>query len=160
MNGLDRFDLEILRIIQKDNLTPQRKIGEMVNLSAAAVQRRIKRMHENGVIKADVSIIDPSLIGCPITIVVEVEMQHDRKELTIQAKHKFSSCKQVQQCYYVTGDVDFVLIINVATMVEYEALTQELFFDNENVKRYKTFVALDRVKVNLELPLPEWVNIR
>ncbi|WP_443946440.1 Lrp/AsnC family transcriptional regulator [Pedobacter sp. AW1-32] len=137
MNGLDRFDLEILRIIQKDNLTPQRKIGEMVNLSAAAVQRRIKRMHENGVIKSDVSVIDPSLIGCPITIVVEVEMQNDRKELTIHAKQKFSRCKQVQQCYYVTGDIDFVLIINVATMVEYEALTQELFFENENVNATK-----------------------
>lgn len=47
---LDSFDLAILNILQRDNTTPQRVIGEAVNLSAPAVQRRIRRMEEAGVI--------------------------------------------------------------------------------------------------------------
>ncbi|WP_370540457.1 Lrp/AsnC family transcriptional regulator [Azospirillum sp. INR13] len=46
--GLDGFDLAILYILERDNTTPQRTIGEAVNLSAAAVQRRIRRMEEDG----------------------------------------------------------------------------------------------------------------
>jgi DNA-binding Lrp family transcriptional regulator len=40
---LDTLDRKILAILQQDNTTPQRAIGEIVNLSAPAVQRRIKR---------------------------------------------------------------------------------------------------------------------
>ena len=43
---LDRFDRAILAILQADNTTPQRAIGDAVNLSAPAVQRRIKRMQQ------------------------------------------------------------------------------------------------------------------
>ena len=43
---LDSFDRAILRIVQRDNKMPQRSIAEAVNLSAAAVQRRIAAMHE------------------------------------------------------------------------------------------------------------------
>lgn len=41
---LDAFDVAILKHLQHDNTTALRVIGEQVNLSTAAVQRRIKRM--------------------------------------------------------------------------------------------------------------------
>lgn len=59
----------------------------------------------------------------------------------------------MQQCYYVTGEVDFVLVLNVANMQEYQDLAGRLFAENPNVKWFKTLVALDRVKVGLEVPV-------
>ena len=59
MEDLDKFDLQILDILQKDNQTSQRDIGDIIGLSAAAVQRRIKRMRENKIITSDISVIDP-----------------------------------------------------------------------------------------------------
>ena len=60
---------------------------------------------------------------------------------------------QVQQCYYVTGEADFVLVLNVASMQEYQDLAGQLFAENPNVKWFKTLVALDRVKVGLHVPV-------
>ncbi|SES22064.1 transcriptional regulator, AsnC family [Pedobacter rhizosphaerae] len=150
---LDHFDLAILRILQENNYTPQRSIAESVNLSAAAVHRRIKRMEENGTIQSQVAVVDPIKVAIPITIMVEVEMENDKIELVRKAKQKFCSIPEIQQCYYVTGEVDFILIINVANMTAYEALTTRLFFDNPDIKRFRTFVTLDRVKVGLSLPI-------
>ena len=56
---------------------------------------------------------------------------------------------EVQQCYYVTGDADFMLVITVATMAEYEALARRLFDDNKNVKWFRTIVVMDRVKAGM-----------
>ena len=151
---LDSFDLAILNILQRDNTTPQRVIGETVRLSAPAVQRRIRRMEEAGVIQANVAVIDPAQVGQPITIFVEVEVISETAELIDAAKREFASVPEVQQCYYVTGEADFVLVIVVPTMGDYEALTRRLFFGNNNVKRFRTFVAMDRVKVGLVVPLP------
>jgi len=152
---LDSFDLAILGILQRDSATPQRVIGESVNLSAPTVQRRIRRMEEAGVIQANVAIIDPARVGQPITILVEVEVISETAELIDAAKQEFAAAPEVQQCYYVTGEADFVLVVVVPTMAAYEALTRRLFFGNNNVKRFRTLVAMDRVKVGLTVPLPE-----
>lgn len=152
MPQLDAFDRKILDILQRDNTTPQRTIGEAVNLSAPAVQRRIKRMTEDGVIRANVAIVDPAAVGQAITIFVEVEVISETAEQIEQAKREFAAAPQIQQCYYVTGEADFVLVIVVPSMAEYEALTRRLFFGNNNVKRFRTFVAMDRIKVGLGVP--------
>ncbi|TCN32643.1 Lrp/AsnC family transcriptional regulator [Sinorhizobium americanum] len=149
---LDAFDRKILEILQRDNTTPQRTIGEAVNLSAPAVQRRIKRMTEEGVIRANVAVIDPGAVGQAITIFVEVEVISETAEQIEQAKREFAAAAEIQQCYYVTGEADFVLVIVVPSMADYEALTRRLFFGNNNVKRFRTFVAMDRIKVGLSVP--------
>jgi DNA-binding Lrp family transcriptional regulator len=95
---LDSFDLAILNILQWDNSTPQRMIGEAVNLSAPAVQRRIHRMEEAGVIQANVAMIDPTQVGQAITIFVEVEVISETAELIDAAKREFASVPEVQQC--------------------------------------------------------------
>ncbi|WHA44125.1 Lrp/AsnC family transcriptional regulator [Agrobacterium larrymoorei] len=150
---LDRKDKEILQILQKDNKMPQRKIAELVNLSAPAVQRRIKRLEDENVIEANVAIINPTKVGQPITLFVQVAMESERTDLYEAAKRLFASVPEVQQCYYVTGEADFILIISVRSMSEYEALTRRLFFENNNVKHFRTSVAMDRVKVGVSIPL-------
>lgn len=151
-SSLDTFDRKILEILQRDNTTPQRAIGVAVNLSAPAVQRRIKRMTEEGVIRANVAVVDPAAVGQAITIFVEVEVISETAEQIEQAKREFAAAPQIQQCYYVTGEADFILVIVVPTMADYEVLTRRLFFGNNNVKRFRTFVAMDRIKVGLAVP--------
>jgi len=150
---LDAFDRAILAILQVDNTTPQRVIGERVNLSAPAVQRRIRRMERDGVIAANVAVVDPAALGHPLTIFVEVELISETVPEIDAAKRAFLADGQVQQCYYVTGEVDFMLVVVVPSMGAYEALTRRLFFGNANVRRFRSFVAMDRVKTGLAVPV-------
>lgn len=150
---LDDFDLRILDILQRDNATPQREIGEAVNLSAPAVQRRIKRLEESGVISANVAVVEPDRVGRPITIIVEISVESEQIDLLDATKATFAAAPEVQQCYYVTGEADFVLVVTVASMAEYEALTRRLFFADPNIKKFRTLVAMDRVKAGLTVPL-------
>ncbi|WP_027552334.1 Lrp/AsnC family transcriptional regulator [Bradyrhizobium sp. Cp5.3] len=154
VDDLDQYDLAILEILQRDNTTPQRTVGDMVNLSAAAVQRRISRLQKGGVIESNVAILDPETVGLPITILVEVHIESERLDLLEAAKKAFIATPEVQQCYYITGDMDFVLVITIASMRDYEELTKRLFFENHNVKHFKTMVVMDRVKASMGLKLP------
>jgi Lrp/AsnC family leucine-responsive transcriptional regulator len=140
------MDRTILRILQQDNKVPQRLIAEQIGLSAPAVQRRIKRLEETGVIEANVAVVDPTRVGRPITIFAQVTMESERLDLYEDAKKLFASTPEVQQCYYVTGEADFILIITCSSMADYDALTRRLFFENNNVKHFHTFVVMDRVK--------------
>lgn len=146
MQPLDSFDRAILRILQKDNTTPQRDIGAAVNLSAPSVQRRIRRMEQDGVIAANVAQVVPEAVGLPLTIFVEVELVSETPEEIDGAKARFREAPEVQQCYYVTGEADFVLIVIVESMSAYEDFTRRNFFLSGNVKKFRTFVSMDAVK--------------
>lgn len=150
---LDRCDVAILDILQRDNSTSQRAIGEAVRLSAPAVQRRIKRMEETGVIQTNIAVIDHAKIGGAITIFVEAQLAVGCTDMIDAAKQRFAAAPEVQQCYYVTGEADFILVVVVASMGEFEDLTRRLFFDKHHVRRFRTVIAMDRVKVGLSVPL-------
>lgn len=153
MEILDKFVTAILKILQQDNFTSQRDIGEEIGLSAAAVQRRIKRMKENGIILSNISVIDREKVGRSITLFVEVSLDNEKLEFIDTTKAVFRSTPEVQQCYYVTGDADFVLVIVVPCMHDYERLTRRIFFSNENIKHFRTLVTMDIVKLSLDIPL-------
>lgn len=150
---LDKHDFAVLRLLQEDARRPQREIAEQVNLSPPAVQRRIARMETEGVITRAVAILDPSLVGLPITVLVEVTLASDRSNIVAAAKAFFREAMEIQQCYCVTGAAGFILILSVPSMEGYEQRTARLFADNELVRSYRTIVVLDRVKVGMSLPI-------
>lgn len=60
---MDQHDRRIAAILQKNNRCSADEIGEAVGLSASAVHRRIARMREDGLIAADVAVLDPKAFG-------------------------------------------------------------------------------------------------
>lgn len=151
MAELDAFDLNILALLQRDNRMPQRDIADAVHLSSSAVNRRIAAMEDAGVISRNIAVVDPAKVGRPITIVVEISVENERLDLLDGVKRRLVACPQVQQVYYVTGEVDFVAILTVKDMDEYVGLSRELFFAGGNVKSFRTLVAMERSKVGLEV---------
>ncbi|WP_167104179.1 Lrp/AsnC family transcriptional regulator [Sphingomonas oligoaromativorans] len=149
--ALDDFDRAILRILQRDNKTPQRAIGERVNLSAAAVQRRIAAMEEAGIIERNVAIVDAAALRMTITAIVEVQLTDERLPTVDKARAVFLGAPEVQQCYYVTGGISFVLVIVSPDMVAYEATIRRLFTHNDAVASFRSLIALDRIKTGAEI---------
>jgi DNA-binding Lrp family transcriptional regulator len=150
---LDRLDLAILACLQADSRTIAEVIGAKVGLSAAAVQRRIKRLRESGVIEKEVAVLSPRALGLSMTFLVMVEMERENLTVLDVFRRQVQADDYVQQCYYVTGQADFVLVVTCPDMTAFEAFTRRMFFDNPNVRHFTTSVAMDRVKVGLTLPL-------
>lgn len=152
MVEIDDFDRKILEIVQRCNRTTSEVIGESVGLSPAAVQRRLKRMRQEGIIEADVAVVSRNALGRPMTFVVQVTLERERVDLLVDFKRQMLSNPQVQQCYYVTGGYDFVIILTAADMAAYEEFTQMYFFNNKNIKGFYTNVVMDAVKTGMYIP--------
>ena len=152
--NLDELDLRILERYQHDTLLPARTIGEEVGLSTAAVQRRLKRLREVGVIQREVAELAPKAVGLPISCVVAVELEQERTADLERFKQRMRGLTEVQQCYYVTGQADFILIVLVASMEAYDAFTQRALHSDANVRGFTTSVTLERVKTGVAVALP------
>jgi Lrp/AsnC family transcriptional regulator, leucine-responsive regulatory protein len=152
---MDSFDVKILNIVQSDNRLPVEKIANRIGLSPSAVQRRLKRLREDGIIEADVAVISPEAIGRTLTAIVGVIIDKERPLSLALAEFKNLMLKtpEVMQCYDVTGEADFIVIITARDMQEYEVISRQLFMENPNVRRYKTSLVVRRIKAGTKVPL-------
>ena len=147
MQELDELDKQLLKQLQQNNRITAEELGNRVNLSTSAVQRRLKRLRQDKIIEADISIISPAAVGFGITCVVDVTLNLGNSKAIDSFKSIMSECVEVMQCYYVTGTYDFVIIVNAKDMKDYDEFSKKYFMDNPSVKQFYTHVVMDKVKV-------------
>ena len=148
---MDDKDLHILRLVQDNARLTAETISERVGLSPAAVQKRLKKLRETGVIEREIAVLSPKKLDRDLTVIVEVLLERENRQQLEEFKKRMRTAPSVQQCYYTTGEADFLLILTVRDIKEYEAFTQEHFFDASNISRFKTSIVMDRVKTSLDV---------
>ena len=153
MATLSASDVSILRLLQENAREKLETIAFETGLSVATVQRRIKHLRSSGVIERDTALISADAVGYTMTFLILVEMERERLDQLDAFRRKARAEPQVQQCYYITGEADFALVVLGKDMADFEQLTHRLFFENANVKRFRTSVVMNRTKVSLAVPL-------
>ena len=152
-NGIDQIDLLLLSILQKDARASTEQLGSEVGLSGTAAKRRVNRLRKTGVITKDVSIVNPASVGFEIFSLVFVNLERDRRDIVHSFKKSITLNPRIISGFYTTGDADFVLLVASKSLAEYESFTQDFFWENPNIKNFKTMVVMDNVKCGFELPI-------
>jgi Lrp/AsnC family transcriptional regulator, leucine-responsive regulatory protein len=155
MAEIDRIDARILEALQKNNRLTSDELGLMVGLSATACQRRLKRLRGDGVIEADVSVVSPRAVGRSVSMLVLVSLERERADIVDRFKQAIRATPEISVGLYVTGDADFALLITARDMEDYEQFTRRFFYENPDIKGFKTLVVMDRVKAGLAVPIAE-----
>jgi len=150
---MDMLDKKILKELQKNNRISSEDLGMIVGLSATACQRRLKKLRQSNVISKEIAVLNGIELDNYVTVIVEVTIKQGATNNIDKFKKRMLDCEQVQQCFYVTGQADFILIITAKNMLEYERLTQKLFFTDKNIQKFHSTVSMENVKIGLSIPI-------
>ena len=150
---LDRIDKHILNQLQQDNRISNQALAEKVGLSAPACLKRVRKLRESGIIMADVSIVNPEAVGHRINVIVEVEMDRDQLDIYEAFNRKMLAAPEVAQCYQVTGEVDFLLMVLVPDMQAYEAFARRELASDPNLRKFRSLISLRREKFQTAIEL-------
>ncbi|MEW9808622.1 Lrp/AsnC family transcriptional regulator [Mesorhizobium marinum] len=153
MKKIDAADAALLDALQANNRLTSEELAEMVHLSPTACQRRLKRLRADGIIEADVSIVSPKALGRYVTMIVLVSLERERADIVDRFKNAIRNTREVMIGYYVTGDADFMLVVTARDMEDYEQFTRRFFYENHDIKGFKTMVVMDRVKAGFAFPI-------
>jgi Lrp/AsnC family transcriptional regulator, leucine-responsive regulatory protein len=151
--SLDEIDLDLLDLLQHDVGRTLRELGEAVRLSPSAVHRRLARYDSSGVIERRVAILDPQSIGRRQLAVVLVTLEETSGQDDASLRVRLLATPEVQQCYDVAGEWDYVVVLVTSNMHECRELVQRLFLDEPGVKRLVTLPVFDAVKLGLDIPV-------
>lgn len=151
--ALDAIDRKILAILQVDNQITNLALADRVGLSPPPCLRRVRRLRELGVIVRDVALVDPSKVGQTIIAFVGVELDRQREDVLTSFERKIAAEPQVQQCYFVSGEIDYLLVVVCKDMESYNTFARRVLANEHNIKRFRTSFNLSRIKYETRIDL-------
>jgi Lrp/AsnC family leucine-responsive transcriptional regulator len=142
---LDAFDHRLIDRVRRNNLEPARVTAEAVGLSESAVLRRLRRLRAEGVIVADVAMIDPDRVEPRIVLHVMVEMNTQDRKVMNAFQAAMRASPEVQGCWDVTGPTDYLVTVSVRSMADYEAFGIREMTPEKGVRSYQSMIVIREV---------------
>ena len=144
--------------MQSNNQLTCNEMAERVSISPSSCRRRIDALRRNGTIVADVSVINPDVLGERLIVIALVTLERDTPDGHAAFRRAMLELPEVIDCEYVAGHCDYVVRFTLASMTRYESLSDRYFTADPAVKRVDSLVVMKGVKGRHELFVPRSGN--
>lgn len=154
MNALyDETDARLLRLVQKDATLSAAALSSRVNLSPSACHRRLQRLQAQGVIAAQVALLDPRRVGRPTTVFVEISLSTQADEVLDAFEAAVSRIPDVLECHLMTGAYDYLLKVVARDSEDFAAIHRHHLARLPGVAKLQSSFALKTVCKTTALPV-------
>ena len=147
MRKLDRFDIQLLNLLQADNLATGEALAREVALSPSAIARRIRGYRDEGLIAANVALLAPGLSADRLRAIVQVQVHEHAEEKGIAAlRARLAEAREVQLLLNIAGAVDLLVLVVTRDMRAFNAFADRNFAEDPAVRRYETSFVRAEIK--------------
>ena len=150
---LDRTDRRILEQLQADGRLSNQELAERVLLSPSPCLRRVRALERSGVIHHYAAVLDPLRVGLELLAYVTVKLEKRGKMPVDQFIRAVQSWPEVITCFSMTGDMDYLLRVQVENLAHYSRFIMDKLLKQPGVIDIKSNFVLERVKETTVLPL-------
>ena len=153
MHNIDVIDKKILRLMQIDALLPVANIAEKVGVATASCWRRIGRMEKSGIIKGQISVIDPKALGLEVEVSLRITLdktQTNAFDRFIEAARKV---KEVNEIQTFLGRVDVRLNILARDMAHYQEIYRSQILLLPHISDIEALMVITNVMTKDGVPL-------
>ncbi len=154
MKKLDKVDIGILNLLQEDASMTNAELAKAVHLSATPCYNRVKAMEDLGLIRRQVTLLDPEILGLHLNVFIHVSLEKQFQSALEQFEATIAARPEVMECYLMTGDADYLLRVLVPDIKALEAFIRQLT-TAPGVARIRSSFALKQVRYKTALPLPD-----
>ena len=153
-NQLDRIDRNIVRLLQRDARMAHTELARRVGLSTTPCKERVRRLEREGVIQHYQAVLDPAALDRALVVFVQIRLNRTSQDIFEQFTAAALDLPEVQECYLVSGNFDYLIKARVADMNAYRDLLGETLLTLPGVQESTSYVVMEQVKESLMLPEP------
>lgn len=150
---IDKFDREILRVLQRDATVSMAELSQQVGLSHTPCWRRVKKLEKEGIIKQKVTLLDNKKLNLGVSVFIYVTLKNHDNESLMAFESAVLDINEIVECHTTSGDKDYLLKIIVESIEEYEHLLKSKLTQLPGVDHLSSTFALKQVKNTTELPI-------
>lgn len=152
---LDKVDRKLLNLLQADNQTPTRILSDQLHISQSTCLRRVRELRDVGVISAEVVIVDPFALGYGMLAFLEISLTNQSDKHMQEFGVYMGKEAEVMQCYFVSGEYDYFLVIHIIDMEAYYQFVRRVIFGSGNVWHFHSRFAMKRAKFTTRIAFDE-----
>lgn len=149
---MDRIDLRILELLQRDAAMPMADLAGEVGLSSTPCWRRVRRLETDGVIRSRVALLDPERINLGTTVFVAVRTNQHSLGWLESFRAAASGIPEITQIYRMSGEIDYLLKVAVPSISAYDSVYKKLIGAVKLADVSSSF-AMEQLKYTTALPL-------
>lgn len=153
MRDLDRIDLKILDILQREGRISVTELADRISLSATPCSDRIKRMEREGVITGYHARVNPAALGKNLLVFLEIKLSAKSGDVFDKVKKELLYVPEVMECHLVSGDFDYLVKARLTEMNEYRRLLGEILKRLPASAESRSYVVMEEIKETLYLPV-------
>jgi Lrp/AsnC family leucine-responsive transcriptional regulator len=153
-NQLDRIDRNIVRLLQRDARMAHTELARRVGLSTTPCKERVRRLEREGVIQHYQAVLDPAALDRALVVFVQIRLNRTSQDIFEEFTAAALDLPEVQECYLVSGNFDYLIKARVADMNAYRDLLGETLLTLPGVQESTSYVVMEQVKESLMLPVP------
>ena len=143
--GLDAVDFQILRERSVDGRASDVWLGEKINLSSTAVARRRKLLEERGAVLSYSADLNMPMLGYSVVVFVAIELSSQAEKALNEFEQEVIKCPSVSYCGFVSGDTDFLLMLNVESFEDYDRVYRSELSKLPHVSRIRSSFVIREV---------------
>ncbi len=151
---MDEKDIQILRALQENGRLTNQELSERVNLSPSPCLRRVRQLERAGVIKGYTALVDQKAYGLPLTVFIRIELERHAADAVRVFEGRIQDIPEIQDCFLVTGDADYLLRVVCRDLDAYERFMRETLHAIPGISSINTSFAFGDVKRSQVLPDP------
>jgi Lrp/AsnC family leucine-responsive transcriptional regulator len=145
-HSLDKTDRKLLNILQKDNQISTSALAEKVRISQPTCLRRVRHLRDAGIIIANVAMVDPFALGYGMLAFLEVSLNNQSDAHMQEFEARMTKEAEVMQCYFVSGDYDYFLVVHIIDMDAYYQFVRRAISGSGNVRHFQSRFPMKRAK--------------
>lgn len=150
---LDEIDTKILNQLQQNSRITIRELSEKLYLSSTPIHERIKKLEKDGIIKQYITLLDPKKLNKDLVVYISVNLIKHTKEAVDKFMDDVNKLDEVLECYYISGNSDFLLKVYCTGMEEYHQFLTERFSVINNISQFYSSFVLTESKVSYQFKL-------
>jgi len=151
---LDRYDRQILELLQREGRISNQDLADRVSLSPSACLRRVRALEESGLITGYRALLDARRLGFSLTALLHISMDRHTPERFAHFESEVAQIAEVLECLLITGQsADYQLKVVVADMDAYQELLLQRITRIAGVSGVHTSFVLRRVVDETALPV-------
>ena len=150
---LDEIDVRILKLLQRDASLSTVEIAAEAGVSQAPCWRRIQRLKEAGLVRAQVALLDRRKLGLNAQVFAQVKLSATGRANLQAFTDAIQDFPEVLECFVLMGTVDFLLRIVAKDIEAYERFFFNKLSQVPGVQEINSMVALSEIKSTTELPI-------
>ena len=152
-DDLDRTDLRILAVLQRDGRISNLKLAEAVALSPTAVLARVQRLTKDGYIAGYEARLNPQKLGAAMLVFIEILLDRTTPNVFDEFKAAVLAYPAIMECHMVAGGFDYLLKTRMADMAAYRDFAGRVLWQLPGVRETRTYAVMEEIKDDARLPL-------